>query len=77
MTTTTDPRPPTIEQVVADALAATGLSQAQVAYRLGMSRQALSDRLRGRTRWTTTDLPVACQLAGVSVSAVYRTAGLA
>lgn len=70
------PKPPTIEQVIADALAATGLSHAQIALRLGMSRQAVTDRLRGRTRWTTTDLPPACQLAGITVTDAYRRAGL-
>ena len=31
-------------------------------------RSSVSDRLRGRTRWTTAELPVVAQMLGVSMS---------
>ncbi len=41
-----------------------GLSQAQIAAELGLSRAAVSDRFRGRTAWTLDQVGVIAQLFG-------------
>lgn len=70
--TTTGPARGSIEHILADELRATGLTNAALARRLGMSTTALADRLRGRTRWTTTEIAPACQLAGITVTDLYN-----
>lgn len=66
----------TVTTILTAYLRATGLSQDQIGYRLGLSRQAVSDRMRGRTLWTSEELPTVCQLVGLSVGDLYRKAGL-
>lgn len=41
---------------VSDAVRESGMSQVQVARLLGMSPQAVRDRLRGRTRWSLAEV---------------------
>ena len=50
---------------IADLTHSSGLKQAYIAQRLGMSRVALNDRLRGRTRWTADELPAIARVLGV------------
>lgn len=62
--------PPTLSPIDARLSALihdSGMTQAAVARRLGMSRTSLGDRLRGRTRWTTAELPVVAQMLGMSM----------
>lgn len=57
-----------IDLLISDLLRDSGMTQAAVARRLGLSRPSVSDRFRGRTRWTTAELPVVAQMLGMSVS---------
>lgn len=61
----------TLEDVIARALRAQGLSQKTIAHRLGLSQQAVSDRITGKTHWRTTELPVVAQLCGTSLRNLY------
>lgn len=56
-----------IQILVRAALVESGLKQTAVAPRLGISRPALSDRLRGRTRFTTAELPAIASMLGMSL----------
>lgn len=56
-----------IQILVRAALVESGLKQTAVAPRLGISRPALSDRLRGRTRFTTAELPAVAAVLGMSL----------
>lgn len=67
-TTATDP---TLEDVIARALRAKGMSQRAIAHRLGLSQQTVSDRITGKTKWRTTELPVVAQLCGTSLRNLY------
>ena len=49
-------------------LARSGLHQATVAEALGMSRQALNARLRGRTHWTAVELQRLAFFLGVPLT---------
>lgn len=70
----------TVDQVLAatirEEIKATGMTQQSIAFRLGYSEQALSDRLRGRTRWTAVEIPVVCQLIGITPTQLYNKAAL-
>lgn len=50
-----------IRQAVREA----GVTQDAVAKQLHLSRQAVQDRLRGRTRWTTQEAAVLARVLGV------------
>lgn len=60
-----------VDAVLADALRDSGLTQRAIGFRLGLSAQAVSDRMRGRTSWTTREVPVVCQLLNLDVAHVY------
>lgn len=67
-TRTTSLEPDPIQVRVSQLVDDSGMTQHAVARRLGLSRSSVSDRLRGRTRWTTAELPVVAQMLGVSMS---------
>lgn len=50
---------------IRSAVASSGVRQESLASHLHMSRQALQDRLRGRTRWTTQEAAVLARVLGV------------
>ena len=53
---------------VRDALASRGIRQVDAAAALGLSQQATSDRLRGRTPFTLADLERLAELLGIPVA---------
>ena len=52
----------TVADLIRDAADRYGLSQSSLAARLGMSRQAVSARMTGRTPWTVAEVSALCQL---------------
>lgn len=56
MHTTEAPAHEPIGPRIADLVRESGLKQAYIARRLNLSRSAVSDRLRGRTRWSADEL---------------------
>lgn len=64
-TTSTEVDP--IQVRVSSLVDESGMTQDAVGRRLGLSRASVSDRLRGRTRWTTAELPVVAQMLGISM----------
>lgn len=50
-----------------------GVSQQEVADALGVSRQAVSARLTGRTQWTVDDLVAVASLLQVAPSALLTS----
>ena len=60
---TTTPRP--VGDRIADLVRASGVKQAALARRLHLHPVSLSDRLRGRTRWTADELLPLARVLGV------------
>lgn len=58
--------------VVREAIKRRGLTQVQVGVALGLSQQAVSDRLRGRSRLTVHDLERLAGLLEVPVSELLQ-----
>ena len=52
---------------VSHLVRATGLTHEAIARRLGLSRPVVTDRLRGRSRWTADELPAVAALLGMSL----------
>jgi transcriptional regulator with XRE-family HTH domain len=51
-------------------MARKGIRQDDLAHQMGLSQQALSSRLTGRTRWTVDDLAVAAAALQVPISSL-------
>ena len=49
-----------------------GLRQADLAESIGLSRQAIGARLKGRTQWTVDDLAAVAKALGVSMDVLLR-----
>lgn len=58
------PATPVVGPRIAALVDESGLSQSEVARRLGMNRSAFHDRLRGRTRWSADELPALAAALG-------------
>lgn len=58
----------TVAERVADAVRASGHTQGHVAEHLGLSRVAVNDRMRGRTRWSVDDVLALADLLDVHLS---------
>lgn len=52
---------------IRSAVDSSGIRQESLASRLHMSRQALQDRLRGRTRWTTVEKESLAHVLGMAL----------
>ncbi len=52
---------------IAKAIRRSGLRDAHFARSLGLSTPAMSDRMRGRTRWTLTEAALIARMLGVSL----------
>ena len=57
-----------VSQEVRAWMARQGIKQAELAEALGITQQAVSHRLTGRTSWNLDDLEPVAALLGVSVS---------
>lgn len=60
--------PPPLTPRVIEALRESGYKQSYLADRLGMARPTLSDRMRGRTRFTADELPAIAHVLGMTVA---------
>lgn len=56
-------------------LFALGLTRARLGVLLGVPGQSVSNRLRGKVRWTAGDLAVAAEAFGVQVADLFPTRG--
>jgi transcriptional regulator with XRE-family HTH domain len=65
----------TVSAEVRAWMARRGLSQEALAERLGISRQALSARLTGRTQWTVDDLAAAAHALNVPIADLLSAPG--
>lgn len=52
---------------IASAVKASDYTQILLAHLLGLTPQAMSDRMRGRTRWTLSDAQQLAPLLGVTL----------
>lgn len=57
-----------VDQRMTDAIRASSVRPSRVADALGLSRQAVSDRLHGRTRYVAAEVPVIAALLGITVA---------
>lgn len=57
-----------IDQRVSDAVRAANIPQRELGEALGLSVTAISDRLRGRTRWSASELPLVAHVVGCTVA---------
>ena len=64
----TQPLPAAVAATVREVLKSRGLSQQEAAPIFGLSQQALSDRLRGRTPFTLVDLDRLADHLGITVA---------
>lgn len=53
---------------VADQLRASGMTQAAIGARLHLSRTAVNDRMTGRTRFTSDELPAIAHMLGMTLA---------
>lgn len=69
------PRPPRGTSPLAPLLQALGVTRAEAAARLGMSRTMLQDRLAGRCPWSADELDTLTYLTGAQAEDVAALAG--
>lgn len=56
-----------MHQRIAAAIRRSPLTQTEIGHRLGLSKQAMSDRMVGRTRWSLADVVEIAAILEVSV----------